>query len=130
MGKLVAVVMLLIAVPAAAQQSINVAFGSDAPSSSYAAAGVAGTWNSISGIAGKSFKLVAIDGSPSGVSVSQSPTTTLISGSGDPAVSGDDAKLLDNGLVTTGAETCLSFVGLRPEATKCWSTRGLPISRR
>src|SRR5580704_3280126 len=114
MGKLVALVMLLIAAPAAAQQSINVAFGSDAPSSSYAAAGAAGTWNSISGIAGMSFKLVAIDGSPSDVSVSQSPTTTLIAGSADPSVSGDDAKLLDHGLVTTGAETCLSFVGFRP----------------
>jgi uncharacterized protein (TIGR03382 family) len=112
MRTLVVVVTLAIAAPASAQ-SVNVAFGSgdDAPSADYAAAGAAGTWNRVTGIAGQSFDLVGLDGKASGVSVSQSPTTTLIGGSPDPSVSGDDAKLLDSGLVTTGAETCLSFSG-------------------
>jgi hypothetical protein len=96
-------------------QSINVSFGhaSGGPSSSYAAAGAAGAWNSITGISGSSFNLVAIDGSASGVSVSQSPTTTVLATT-DPSVGGDDAKLLDNGLVTNSAETCLSFSGFKP----------------
>jgi hypothetical protein len=96
-------------------QSINVSFGhaSGGPSSSYAAAGAAGAWNSITGIAGSSFNLVALDGSPSGVVVSQSPTTTVLT-TADPAVGGDDANLLNSGLVTTGAETCLTFVGFQP----------------
>jgi MYXO-CTERM domain-containing protein len=96
-------------------QSINVSFGhsSGGPSSSYAAAGASGVWNSVTGVAGSSFNLVAIDGSPSGVSVSQSPTTTVLT-TPDPSVGGDDANLLDSGLVTTGAETCLSFGGFKP----------------
>jgi hypothetical protein len=112
MRTVVVVVSLAIAAPAAAQ-SVNVAFGSDVapPSADYAAAGAAGTWNRVTGIAGQSFDLVGLDGKPSGVSVSQSPTTTLIASTADPSVSGDDAALLDNGLVTTGAETCLSFSG-------------------
>jgi hypothetical protein len=96
-------------------QSINISFGhaSGGPSAGYAAAGASGVWNSITGVAGSSFSLAAIDGSPSGVSVSQSPTTTVLT-TPDPSVSGDDAKLLNSGLVTTGAETCLSFVGFKP----------------
>jgi hypothetical protein len=95
-------------------QSINVSFGhgSGGPSSSYAAAGAAGVWNSVTGIAGSSFKLVAIDGSPSSVSVSQGPTSTVFT-TADPSVSGDDAALLDSGLVTGGAETCLFFDGFQ-----------------
>jgi hypothetical protein len=112
MRTLVVVVSLAIAAPASAQ-SVNIAFGSDVepPSASYAAAGAAGTWNRISGIAGQSFDLVGLDGAPNHVSVSQTPTTSLIANSADPSVTGDDAALLDNGLVTTGAETCLSFSG-------------------
>jgi hypothetical protein len=113
MRTLVVVVSLAIAAPASAQ-SVNVAFGSDgvaAPSAGYAAAGAAGTWNRVTGIAGQSFDLVGLDGNASGVAVSQQPTTTLIASAADPSISGDDAALLDNGLVTTGAETCLSFTG-------------------
>lgn len=104
--------VLAIAAPAGAQ-SINVSFGHDsgAPSASYAAAGGAGTWNAVTGVAGSSFDLVAVDGSPSGVTVSQSPTTTVLTAT-DGTVSGDDATLLDNGLVTTGAETCLMFANV------------------
>src|SRR5262250_1204477 len=107
-------VVLFAAAPASAQ-SLNVNFGDagHAPAASYTAAGGAGVWNTISGVAGSSFALVDIDGLPTGVTVSQTPTTTILTGA-DPTVSGDDAKLLETGLVTDGAETCLSFGGLRP----------------
>jgi hypothetical protein len=112
---LAALAIVALGYGSASGQSINVSFGhaSGGPSSSYAAAGAGGVWNSITGIAGSSFNLVAVDGSASGVSVSQSPTTTVIT-TADPSVSGDDAKLLNSGLVTDGAETCLSFVGFKP----------------
>jgi hypothetical protein len=106
---------LALAGTSARAQSINVSFGhtSGAPSSSYAAAGAAGHWNAVSGVAGPSYPLVAIDGSATSVSLSQGPTTTVIAAT-DPAVHGDDAALLDFGLVTTGAETCLTFSGVAP----------------
>ncbi|HUJ57456.1 MAG TPA: hypothetical protein VLX92_03160, partial [Kofleriaceae bacterium] len=108
------VVMLAVAAPAGAQ-SFNISFGqtSDPPSASYAAAGAAGTWNAVSGVAGPEYALVTIDGSASQVVVSQQPTTTVIATS-DPSVTGDDAKLLDHGLVTSSAETCLMFSGMAP----------------
>jgi hypothetical protein len=96
-------------------QSINVSFGhtSGGPSPAYAAAGAAGVWNAVTGVSGSSFDLVATDGAPSGVSVSQSPTTTLLT-TPDPSLAGDDARLLNAGLVTSDAETCLSFSGFKP----------------
>jgi hypothetical protein len=110
-----ALVVVVLAFGSANAQSINVSFGhtSGAPSSSYAAAGASGRWNAVTGVAGPSFDLVAIDGSATGVSVSQSPTTTVLTTS-DPALAGDDAALLNSGLVTDGAETCLSFHGMQP----------------
>lgn len=113
MGRL-AVIGALSLVPAlASADAINVSFGgsaADAPSPTYAAAGGAGTWNSVSGVAGPAYQLVGTDGAPTNISVTQSPTATVLSTT-DPSVSGDDAKLLDTGLVTTGAETCLMFTG-------------------
>jgi MYXO-CTERM domain-containing protein len=106
----------VLAAPAGAQ-SININIGTTgAPSSSYAAAGAAGTWNNVTGVAGPTFDFVALDGSPSGVTATQTPTTTLLTGT-DPSVSGDDAKLLNSGLVTTSssAETCLNFLGFAPD---------------
>jgi uncharacterized protein (TIGR03382 family) len=93
--------------------AINVSFGDPSgggPAATYAAAGAPGTWNRVTGIAGPAYTLVALDGTDAGVSMTQSPTTTLLAG-GDASVTGDDAKLLESGLVTTGAETCLSFTG-------------------
>jgi hypothetical protein len=98
----------------AAAQSVNVSFGhaSGGPSSSYAAAGSAGVWNAVTGTSGVVFKLVDTDGKASTVTVSQSPTTTMLSAT-DASLVGDDAALLNSGLVTTGAETCLTFNGLQ-----------------
>ncbi len=97
-------------------QAWNIAFGGagdSGPPATYAAAGQAGVWNTISGVENMSFDLVTTDGSASPVTLSQSPTMTDFS-IADPSISGDDAKLLDNGLVTTGAETCVSFYGVTP----------------
>jgi uncharacterized protein (TIGR03382 family) len=108
-----AVLWLVCGIAASAHaQSVNVNFGDPAnpPSSTYAAAGAAGVWNSVTGVNGMVFPLVLTDGTTSGITVSQQPTTTLLTGS-DPSVTGDDATLLDTGLVTTGNETCVAFSG-------------------
>ena len=109
----IAAIVALAAVADAQSINVNFAPAGNTPSPGYAAAGAAGTWNTVTGIAGTTFELVATDGSPSGVTLSQSPTTTLLA-TRDPSVTGDDATLLDNGLVTTGAETCLTFQGFHP----------------
>lgn len=114
MKKLIVLMTLAALAAPASAQSVNVNFGDGpTPSPTYAAAGAAGTWNTVSGIAGKTFSLVTTDGAPSDITVSQSPTTTLLATS-DGSVSGDDAALLNSGLVTHGAETCLTFNGFRP----------------
>jgi uncharacterized protein (TIGR03382 family) len=105
-----------LAASAAHAQSINVNFGPTTakPSATYAAAGLAGPWNTIAGTSGPVYNgFVAIDGTATPIEMTQSPTTTLL-GTGDPSVTGDDATLLDNGLDTTGAETCLMFSGFEP----------------
>jgi hypothetical protein len=113
-GRFATLAMVALGSGSAFGQSINVSFGhtSGGPSSSYAAAGAAGVWNSITGVSGSSFNLVDTNGASTLVTVGQSPTTTVIT-SADPSVSGDDAALLNSGLVTTGAETCLSFMGFK-----------------
>ena len=115
MGRILLIGAIVATAAVADAQSINVNFAppGNTPSPGYAAAGAAGTWNTVTGIAGMTFDLVDTAGSPSGVTLSQSPTTTLLA-TRDPSVSGDDATLLDNGLVTSGAETCLSFQGFHP----------------
>ncbi len=107
--------MLAIVLMGGAAQTVNVNFGdaaTDTPAPTYAAAGDAGTWNTVSGVAGMTFHLVATDGA-AGITLTQTPTTTLLATT-DPSVTGDDAKLLNHGLVTTGAETCLMFDGMAP----------------
>jgi uncharacterized protein (TIGR03382 family) len=94
-------------------QSINFNFGpaTATPSATYAAAGLAGPWNTVAGTAGPVYSgFVSIDGTTTSIEMTQSPTTTVLSAV-DPSVTGDDAVLLDNGLDTTGAETCLMFSG-------------------
>ncbi len=109
----VAVVLGMLGLAATAQaQAVNVNFGptDGAPASTYGAAGAVGTWNSISGIAGQTFEIVDLSGAATPITMSQSPTTTMLT-TADASVSGDDAKLLNTGLDTTGAETCLAFNG-------------------
>ena len=120
-------IMLAIASSASAQ-SINVNFSEagSTPSSSYAAAGGAGMWNTVTGLAGQTFTLFATDGSPTGVTVIQQPTATLITTT-DPSVSGDDAILLNHGLVTTNQETCLAFSNMHAGSYEVLVYAWLPL---
>src|ERR1700689_1497303 len=87
-------------------QAFNVSFGpaGSGPAETYAAAGAAGTWNRIAGQASPevTYHLVATDGSATDVTLTQTPSTTLLAGT-DPSVSGDDSKLLNSALVTYDA---------------------------
>jgi len=119
--------IVVLGVASAHAQTLNVNFApaGRTPSASYGAAGTAGTWSTVTGIAGPAYDLVGIDGAPSGVTMTQSPTTTLLATS-DPSVSGDDATLLDNGLVTSGDETCLMFSGMQPGSYEVFIYAWLP----
>ncbi|HEV8325681.1 MAG TPA: hypothetical protein VG389_28990 [Myxococcota bacterium] len=100
-------------------QSLNVDFGlpADAPSDTYGAAGLPGVWNSIEGDpnAPSAYALVGLDGAPTAVTLYQYGGTYLLSAA-DPSVSGDDAALLNDALITYDAslESCLFVNGLEP----------------
>jgi hypothetical protein len=98
-------------------QAFNVDFGMPAnkPADTYAAAGLPGVWNSIEGQSGTTYALVGLDGRPTGVTLTQTGATSLLSTS-DPSVSGNDAALLNDALITNiaGQEVCLGVHGLQP----------------
>ncbi|MEM7052212.1 MAG: hypothetical protein AAF604_21275 [Acidobacteriota bacterium] len=109
--------LTLTAVPLAGQ-SLNLDFGAPdhGPDASYAAAGIAGVWNSLpADHATTTDDLVDLQGAVTAVSVRQfgGLDTPLAV---DPSTSGDDARLLDDYLVTfsAGLESCLFFTGLMP----------------
>ena len=82
-------------------QSINIDFGTagTAPASSYAAAGLAGAWNTI-GVnpPGVRAPLVGLDGSPIAAEIYGIGGTALRIDD-DPATAGDDAALIDDMLI-------------------------------
>src|SRR6516162_3661320 len=98
-------------------QAFNIDFGTAAnkPAATYAAAGLPGVWNGIEGQSGTTYPLVGLDGQPTSVTLTQSGATSLISMS-DPSVTGNDAALLDDALITNiaGQEVCLGIHGLAP----------------
>ena len=83
-------------------QSINIDFGSagTAPSASYAAAGLAGAWNTI-GVLPNSVRapLVGLDGSSSAAEIYMIASGTALRVEDDPSTSGDDAALVDDMLI-------------------------------
>lgn len=105
-------------------QSFNIDFGdeADCPSSSYEAAGLPGLWNafvcydSVPDTSAQPFddQLVDLHGWATNVSVHEYGGTHILSAN-DPSVSGDDAKLLNDGLLTYSIpiKTCLYFNGLQ-----------------
>jgi len=113
----------LLAAPASAQ-SLNVDLGptgSQAPSSSYGAAGLPGYWNSAvaphttpstSPQAGDQ-PLLDLHGNPTGVGLHQFGGQDWIA-SADPALSGGDAQLMSDALIThsISLKSCLYFNGL------------------
>lgn len=102
----------------AGAQSLNLDFGTagTGPPATYAAAGRAGTWNSIPAAHGTTTSgLVDLSGAATGVSLAQIGGLALLD-QNDPAVTGDDALLLDDFLVTynDGLESCIFLDGLQP----------------
>ncbi len=103
-------------------QSINIDFGlpGNGPSDSYAAAGLAGKWNSVEGehtsIGNPTaiYDLVDLDGNATGVTLHQFGGQDMITAGNDPSVEGDDAILMNDCIVThsAGLETCLFINGL------------------
>ncbi len=109
--------------PAASAQSINIDFGpvdpkdpaAHQPSSTYAAAGLPGYWNSIPAFhTTTTFDLIDRAGNVTPVRLLQIGGTQTLLGV-DPATSGDDERLMDDHLITYNAvESCLFFDGLEP----------------
>jgi hypothetical protein len=94
-----------------AAQDLNLDFGGSGtgPPATYAAAGRAGVWNAIAAAHGTTTGgIVDLAGAATAVTVQQIGGLALLDDN-DPAVTGDDALLLDDFLVTynAGLESCL-----------------------
>ena len=98
-------------------QDFNLDFGEPGvhPSSSYAAAGLAGYWNAIRAEPSTYYNLLDIHGAATNVQFHQYGGTALVASS-DPSVTGDDALLMDDGLITynPGLDSCFYFDNLVP----------------
>jgi hypothetical protein len=116
--------LLFLLIPAtAAAQSFNLDFGASGPgpASSYAAAGIAGVWHRLdvphtsAGTGPQPFdiKLIDVNGTLTNVGLHQYGGTSLLLDP-DASLSGDDAVLLDDGLMAyiVSLKTCLFFNGL------------------
>jgi hypothetical protein len=110
-----AVALAFCAAPLSAQ-SFNLDFGQPTagPSSSYAAAGLPGYWNAIQASSGN-YVLRDLAGSLTNIVFWQAGAAGVIAAS-DPSVSGDDALLMNDGLITynPGVDSCFYFNGLQP----------------
>lgn len=107
-----------LAAAGAGAQSLNIDFGAPetGPPATYAAAGRAGTWNSIPAAHGSTTPgLVDLSGAATGASLAQIGGLALLDDN-DPAVTGDHALLMDDFLVTynDGLESCIFLHGLAP----------------
>jgi hypothetical protein len=110
------IAVALSAAPLAAQ-SFNIDLGpsNTAPSSSYAAAGAPGFWNAIPATAGNVYMLKNTAGQSTSVQFWQTGAAGVIT-ENDPSVSGDDALLMNDGLITYtyGTDSCFYYSGLEP----------------
>ncbi len=111
-----AAVLGAMAAPAAGQ-SFNIDFGQPGagPPASYAAAGSPGVWLSLPGTQGVNYQnLTDIDGTVTAARMVQiGGTQTLLTA--DPDLSGDDAVLMNDYLIThTVIENCLFFYDMEP----------------
>ena len=98
-------------------QSFNIDFGpvGVAPVDSYAAAGQPGHWVSLPGAQGVNYtNLVDVDGNVTAARFTQFGGTQTLT-TPDPALSGADARLMNDYLITfTAIENCLFFHDLEP----------------
>ncbi len=112
-----ALLAVLFVAGAATAQSFNVDFGAPGagPPDAYAAAGQPGHWISVPGTQGVNvFNLVDVGGNVTAAWFNQiGGTQTLLVD--DPSISGDDATLLEDFLIThTAVENCIFFHDLEP----------------
>ena len=116
-SKLLAIVACTACATPLSAQSFNIDFGeaTATPSSSYAAAGLPGYWNGIRADNWVDYSLNDLAGNPTSVHFSQSGAVGPIVDN-DPTVSGDDALLMNDGLITNtyGVDCCFYFNGLQP----------------
>ncbi len=111
-----AVLALAFITSVASAQSFNIDIGLDGgPPDTYAAAGRAGHWTSVPATQGVTvFDLVDIDGNTSSASFIQIGGTETLSLE-DAAVTGDDAILMNDTLIThTTVENCMFFSNVLP----------------
>jgi hypothetical protein len=98
-------------------QSFNLDFGEPTatPSSGYAAAGLAGYWNGIRADNGSAVNLKDLSGATTSVTFWQSGAAGAIAAN-DPSVTGDDALLMNDGIITYtfGVDSCFYFNNLQP----------------
>lgn len=103
----------------AAAQSFNIDFtrDGDAPSSAYAAAGVAGFWNAVDPPNfGASISISDLGGAPTSVTLQNLGGSELLTFLGPIADEGDARSLMNDCLITrsAGLESCIFFNGLEP----------------
>jgi hypothetical protein len=101
----------------AAGQSVNIRFGSAAstPAPTYAAAGLAGTWNTFQFTqVGLHMPLVGLQGNPLTATYYQNGSSSILSFN-NPLTSGDDEKLMDSMFLSTNSPTdgCFWVDGLQ-----------------
>ena len=120
-------VALVVLAAGASAQSFNIDVGqagSVPPPATYAGAGEAGVWNSVTaahitpftpGPTPQDDLLVDLDGNPTGVGFHQFGGMDLVTDAMDPSVTGDDATLLNDYLATHSAtlENCMYLNGLQ-----------------
>lgn len=110
-------VALAVCVAPLSAQSFNIDFGQPTagPPSGYAAAGLAGYWNAIQADTPVFYILKDLAGIPTNVQFKQVGAGGLIA-SNDPSVGGDDAALMNDGLITynPNLDSCFYFYGLQP----------------
>lgn len=116
-SRLLTLVSLALCAAPLSAQSFNLDFGqpNSTPSSSYAAAGLAGFWNGIQATGGTVYNLKDTSGQATSVQFWQTGAAGLIA-ENDPSVTGDDALLMHDGLITYtyGTDSCFYYSGLEP----------------
>src|SRR5262245_6916564 len=115
-GLLTVFALAFCALPLSAQ-SFNLDFGEPGtgPAATYAAAGLPGYWNAIRADSTPDYILNDLAGNPTSVHFHQVGGAPMVPAN-DPSVTGDDALLLNDGLITynPGLDSCFYFNGLQP----------------
>jgi hypothetical protein len=113
---LAAFLPVVFAAPLAAQ-NFNLDYGEPnvVPSSTYAGAGLPGYWNGIRADLPNVYTLYDLSGSPTAVTFWQTGAAGAIA-ENDPSVTGDDALLMNDGIITytQGVDSCFYFNNLQP----------------